>query len=79
MEMVPTVREICSLVPYYTFFLFFFHYKKHAKLWGFFSHFAGVFNLCKLFCGGFDNCCLKASHKLIAGVLGDRWYPVENQ
>jgi hypothetical protein len=37
---------------------------------GFLRHFAGVFNLCRLFCGSFENCRLIGSHKLTAGVLG---------
>jgi hypothetical protein len=55
------------------------HYKKkHAILRGFLRHFAGVFNLCRLFCGSFENCRLIGSHKLTAGVLGDPWYRDKN-
>jgi hypothetical protein len=31
-----------------------------------------------LFCGSFENCRLIGSHKLTAGVLGDRWYQAKN-
>jgi hypothetical protein len=54
------------------------HYKKNAILRGFLRHFAGVLNLRGLFCGSFENCSLMASHKLTAGVLGDRWYQAKN-
>jgi hypothetical protein len=54
------------------------HYKKRAKLRGFFFHFAGVFNPHKFFTGSFRNCHLIVSHKMFTGVLDDRWYPVDN-
>jgi hypothetical protein len=31
-----------------------------------------------MFCGSFQNPRLIASHKLTAGVLGDRWYQAKN-
>jgi hypothetical protein len=45
---------------------------------GFLTYFAGVFNLCGLFCGSYKNCRLIGSHKLYAGVLEDLWYLVNN-